>query len=193
MKDYNLAFIYKITNGELDYYGSSANTFENRKSVHMSTSNSCSSKKIIESGLPWTMEVVEYFPCSCVEELEDKEAWYIKNHPCVNERLPGAARRAGGRKEYKSQRYQDNKEEYNAKCKKRYQENAEEIKAKARVKHDCDVCGGKFTWSVKARHFKTKKHQRALAEAVAIHSPPPPPTVVTNNFTINCTESTINQ
>ena len=90
MKDYNKAFIYKITNGKFHYYGSSADTYENRKQCHMTPSNKCKSKTIINSGLPWTMEIVEWFPCSCVKELEDREAWYISNNECVNEQLPGA-------------------------------------------------------------------------------------------------------
>ena len=190
MKNYDLACIYKITNGVSVYYGSSADTIENRMTKHMSPSNQCSSKQIIESGLPWTMDVIEYFPCSCVEQLQDKEAWYIKNFPCVNQTVPGSIRRAGGIKEYKSQRYQANKTESNA---------------RRNVKHDCNVCGGKFTLRHKSQHFKTKKHQRAIAEAVALHStqhlaiyanciPPviPPPTVINNHFT-HCSDITNNQ
>jgi hypothetical protein len=173
MKDYNLAYLYKITNGVLDYYGSSAITYEKRKSVHMSPSNHCSSKKIINGELPWSMDIIEWFPCSCLEELEDKESWYIKNHPCVNENDPGAVRRAGGKAAY-----------HIKKTRQHYRENAEEINARRSVKHDCILCGGKYTLRDKSTHFKTKMHQKALAEAVAIHSPPPPPTVV-NNITNN--------
>ena len=172
MTNFNNAYIYKISNGELVYYGSSADTFEKRRRSHMAPSNECTSKQIIDGELAWSMDVIEMFPCSCVEELEDKEAWYIKNHPCVNEKLPGAARRAGGKAAYRRQY-----------TKKHYQENKTEINAKQSVKHSCDVCGGKFTTASKARHFKTRKHQKAIAEAVALHSPPPP--TVVNNITNN--------
>ena len=184
MRDYNQAYIYKITNGVLDYYGSSADTFERRKVIHSAPSNKCTSKQIINGELPWTMEVIEWFPCSCVEELEDKEAWYIKNHTCVNENDPGGMRRAGGRVAYDRQRYQENRDERNANTKNYYQENKETLKAKANIKHNCDVCGGKFTHQNKKRHSNSKKHQRALAEAVATTTPPPPPTVI-NNITNN--------
>ena len=179
MKDFNLAFIYKITNGVLDYYGSSADTYENRKSKHVAPSNKCTSKKIINSDIPWSMDIIEWFPCSCVEELEDREAWYIANNECVNECLPGAYRRAGGIKAYQKQ--------YNQ----QYQsDNAETIKQWKKTKHNCDVCGGKYTLTNKSTHYKSKKHQKAIAEAVATHTPPQPQTI--NNYTVNCTNNTIN-
>jgi hypothetical protein len=101
------------------------------------------------------MEIIEYFPCSCVEELEDREAWYITNHESVNDRLPGAYRRAGGERAYKKQQYQDNAEVTNAKRRQcyqdnpearktyeyqRYQDNAETIKARRRQLYQQDVC-----------------------------------------------------
>lgn len=220
MKNYNLAFIYKITNGVLDYYGSSANTYENRKSTHVAPSNTCTSKKIINSGLPWSMDIIEWFPCSCADELEDREAWYIANNECVNEHLPGAIRRAGGIKSYHKQRYADNAEtikayhkqyysnnvdkikqqnkQYqsdNAETIKSYQkqyrtENAEALKQWKKTKHNCDVCGGKYTLSNKAKHYNSKKHQMAIAEAVATHTPPQPQTI---NNTINCQVCNITQ
>jgi len=176
MKDYDKSFIYKITNGVLDYYGSSCDTFENRKSKHTTQWNTCTSKKIINSGLPWTMDVIEMFPCSCLDELEDREAWWIMNNKCVNEHVPGAIRRAGGTKEYDKQRYEDNKEAINEKQK---------------IKHNCDVCGGKYTAVNKMQHFKTKKHQKAIADAVAVHAPTQPQTI--NNNTINCEVCNVTQ
>ena len=174
MKDFNKAFIYKITNGVLDYFGSSAEKYKKRKCEHMTPSNQCTSKKIINSGLPWSMDIIEWFPCSCVEELEDREAWYIMNNECVNEYVPGAVRRAGGVKAYYKQ--------YRA-------ENAEAENARRNVKHNCDVCGGKYTMRNKSQHYKTEKHQKTIAEAVASHAPPPPQTI---NYTVNCTNNTIN-
>ena len=171
MKDFNKSFIYKITNGVLDYYGSSADTYENRKSKHVTPSNKCTSKKIINSELPWTMEIIEWFPCSCADELEDREAWWIANNECVNEQLPGAVRRAGGIKAYRTK-------------------NADAENARRNVKHNCDVCGGKYTLSNKAIHYKTKKHQKAIAEAVSTHAPSQPQTI---NNTINCQVCNITQ
>ena len=174
MKDYNASFIYKITNGILDYYGSSCDTFENRKSGHTTSSNRCTSKKIINSGLPWTMDIIEMFPCSCLEELEDKEAEWIENNECVNEHVPGAIRRAGGKKAYdkklSAQHYEDNKEAINEKHKQYYADNKEAINAKRNIKHNCDVCGGKYTTAHKAIHFKSKKHQKAIADASTTHT-----------------------
>ena len=138
------------------------------------------------------MDVVEYVACTTKEQLEDREAFYIMNNECVNMTVPGAMRRAGGRVAYYSKRYQDNKESIKANSRQYNQDNKESINARRSVKHSCNICGGKFTLVNKTKHFKTKKHQRAIAEAVAIHSPPPPPTVVNNHFT-QCTDIAINQ
>jgi hypothetical protein len=140
MKDYNKAFIYKITNGTLHYYGSSADTFEKRKWGHMGLSNKCSSRIITNSGLPWTMEIVEWFPCSCVEELEDREAWYISNNECVNEYLPGACRRAGGKIAYYRQHYQNNADAIKARAKRYRQDNADSINARNKQRYQHNVC-----------------------------------------------------
>ena len=140
MKDYNKAFIYKITNGKLHYYGSSANTFAQRKESHMATSNDCKSKTIINSGLPWRMQIVEYYPCSCVEELEDREAWYISNSECVNERLPGACRRAGGKRAYLKRYYQKNAAAIKARHKRYKQQNADSFKARNKQRYQESVC-----------------------------------------------------
>ena len=198
MKNYNKAFIYKITNGVLDYYGSSADTYENRKKTHVAPSNKCTSNKIINSGLPWSMDIIEWFPCSCTDELEDREAWYIANNECVNECLPGAIRRAGGMQAYQKQYQSDNAETIKAYYKQYQSDNAETIKQQnkqyraknadkikqwQKTKHNCDVCGGKYTLRNKSTHFKSKKHQKAIAEAVATYAPPQPQTI---NNTINC-------
>jgi len=183
MKDYNKSFIYKITNGVLDYYGSSCDTFETRKKNHTSPSNSCTSKKITNGELPWTMDIIEWFPCSCLDELEDREAYWIMNNVCVNEKVPGAIRRSGGLKAYQkkisAQHYEDNKEAINK---------------KKNIKHNCDVCGGKYTAASKARHFNSKKHQKAIADAVAVHAPTQPQTINnTYNNTINCEVCNVTQ
>jgi len=175
MKDYDKSFIYKITNGVQHYYGSSCDKYETRKSTHVAPSNACTSKKIIHSGLPWTMDIIEWFPCSCLDELEDREAWWIVNNECVNECVPGAIRRSGGLKAYQkkisAQYYEDNKEAMNEKHKQYYTDNKEAINEKKNIKHNCDVCGGKYTTTGKSAHFKTKKHQKAIADAVAVHHP----------------------
>jgi len=176
MKDYNASFIYKITNGVLDYYGSSCDTYANRKRTHTAPSNTCTSKQIINGDLPWTMDIIEMFPCSCLDELEDREAYWIKNNECVNEYVPGAVRRSGGTKAYQKKHYEDNKEAINE---------------KKNIKHNCDVCGGKYTTSHKAKHFKSKKHQKAIADAVAVQAPHTQPQTINN--TINCEVCNVTQ
>jgi 5-methylcytosine-specific restriction endonuclease McrA len=141
------------------------------------------------------MDIIEMFPCSCLEELEDKEAEWIENNECVNEHVPGALRRAGGKKAYDKKRYEDNKEAICEKNKQRYADNKEAINAKRNIKHNCDVCGGKYTTAHKARHFNSKKHQKAIADAVAVHAPPTQPQTINNTYnnTINSEVCNITQ
>ena len=55
--------------------------------------------------------------------------------------------------------HQERKEDHNKKRQERYQQNKERLCEK----HVCETCGGQYTTSKKAQHFKTKHHQAALA------------------------------
>ena len=61
------------------------------------------------------------------------------------------------RNKYNKQYYLEHREELNEKHKQYNLDNAEKINEKKRVKYNCE-CGGKYTYSVKARHLKSKKH-----------------------------------
>jgi len=110
MNKYSNGKIYKIVspNHPKVYYGSTIMTLAQRMTKHRELHFSkymegpgCSSKEIIDAGDAKILEV-EAFPCMCKEELEDREAEYILNdlEGCVNEYIPGAMRRAGGRTAY---------------------------------------------------------------------------------------------
>jgi hypothetical protein len=111
---------------------------------------------------------------------------------CINVCIAGAHARAGGRVEYDKQRYIENvdtirkqKKQYridNAdtireKKKQWYKNNADTILEKQKqydannatkiamrmgVKHDCGVCGGRYTHGNRLHHIRTHKHQRAM-------------------------------
>ena len=66
-------------------------------------------------------------------------------------------------KEYTKKYNQDNKEEIKEYNKKYSQDHKEEIKLKSKVPHNC-LCGGKYTPPSKARHEKTKKHQKYITD-----------------------------
>ena len=92
--DYNNDKIYKIVspNCEKVYYASTTDILNYRFNKHK-TNRACTSREIIDAGDADIIEIEKY-PCSCVEELEDREAYFIVNDwdGCVNER------RAGGMK-----------------------------------------------------------------------------------------------
>lgn len=85
-------YIYKISGEGMDYYGSSKQTFCERKSLHKSQFNhwkkteekiACSSRLILEATDEWTMEKIEENIATEQEALE-RENWYINNCECIN-------------------------------------------------------------------------------------------------------------
>ena len=66
------------------------------------------------------------------------------------------------RREYNRTWRQNNKETNKALKAKYYVEHKEQIQANVLQKHDCTICGGKFTTGNKARHIKSINHQRAI-------------------------------
>jgi hypothetical protein len=78
------------------------------------------------------IELIEKHPCLCREELERAEGQYIRADPnAVNRAIMGRTH---------AEWYQDNID-------------------LRKQKHSCD-CSGKYTLGDKAKHFKTKKHQK---------------------------------
>ena len=172
MPDFSNAKIYKITCNETEkiYIGSTTSTltkrFKRHKSNYTSWKNgkynyTTSFKMFDEYGKEsCNITLIENYPCDNNKELGLREAYYIRNNNCYNKYIPGRTI-----KEY----YEENKEkineqheQYNEVNKKRIKEVMkkyyEDNKDKFKEKITCD-CGGKWTHSNKATHFKTKKHQ----------------------------------
>ena len=145
--DYSNGKIYVIIspNCELVYYGSTTDTLKKRFDNHK-FKRECTSKKIIDAGESDIYEIEKY-PCSCKEELEDREAFYILNdwNGCVNECVPGAVRRAGGRKAYK-----------------KINDSKPEVKAHKAEKIMCNVCGCMIRRDHMSKHQKSKTCQKFL-------------------------------
>ena len=99
----------------------------------------------------WQFEVLEHIRNSInIKELHGVERKYIEElKPSLNCSIPNRT---------KAQHYQDNKEVIITKQLQYYHDNRESINIKKKQKHQCP-CGGKYTNSTKARHFKTKKHR----------------------------------
>jgi len=113
--------VYKI------YYGSTTQTLSERMRVHKKNKN-CESTVLFECG-PCDITLIENYPCNNKHELEDREAEYIISNwdSCVNKTIPGAQRRAGGKKQYMKQYNEEHKDEIKTKKKQYYELNKDEI------------------------------------------------------------------
>ena len=65
--------------------------------------------------------------------------------------------------EQKKEYYVDNKEKLSNQMKEYREANKEQISAQKNEKHNCP-CGGRYTHSNKAIHFKSQKHQKYLSD-----------------------------
>ena len=158
MNKYQNGKIYKLVcdNSPLVYYGSTCQKYLcNRLAKHKYRKN-CSSRELFNLGKV-TIHLIEDYPCNSKKELEDREKIYIKfilknfDYKIIcNKIIPS--------------RTKEEAEIYNKeKCKNYYYKNKEELKAKANEKFNCP-CGGKYTYSSKKKHSKTKKHLKYLEE-----------------------------
>ena len=144
--------IYKLTCSDTNkiYYGSTQQTLTNRFRSHRKSGNVCRSKGFVNP----TIEEVETIEFENINELLEREAFYIKNNECVNFKVPLRVR---------SEWFQDNKERVNNQTKKYRTENKEAVNLNvkkyrnSKEKVECE-CGGKYLFQNKARHLKCKKH-----------------------------------
>jgi hypothetical protein len=171
-------FIYRLTDGELDYYGQTENP-ERRLESHKTPSNHCRSKLLDKS----KMKIHIIHRLYTQEEADETEAFYQLNFECVNKNITGRTSKERNKnfynnnresqiirsqnyyvehieekKEYNKNHYQQEKEYYTTKSAEYYKENIAEIKARKAKPYECE-CGSIVTSSGKARHIKSKKHR----------------------------------
>ena len=68
------------------------------------------------------------------------------------------------RKEYLQRYRETHREHFRALEHARWERKKEELKEIRNAKNECEICGGRFTYSNKSFHVKTKKHQAALSQ-----------------------------
>ena len=152
-------YIYKIhcnITGE-DYYGSTDQDIEKRIASHIRSVNSerghkCVSSTILERD-DWCFDIIEEVDYIIKTDLLIREAYYIKNYPCINIIIPYRSKEE--RREYKKlhkRQYRIDNPDYVVRQKEHEW---------FRIKHDCP-CGGKYNNSHKSQHIKSKKHQRYI-------------------------------
>jgi len=158
--------IYKIVSSECDgvYIGSTTLQMNKRFNLHKSdykrhVAGKChyvTSFEILKFA-DAKIELVHEGVFDGKKDLEQFEGELIRTTPnAVNNIVVGRST-----KEY----YQDNKEALQQKKRQYGEANRASIRIWANTKCTCDVCGGKFTNSGKAQHFKSKKHQKASSSS----------------------------
>jgi len=151
----------------LVYYGSTVNELYKRFNQHRigvrrfqeGKNNYITSFEVMEHSDSRIL-LVEAFPCANKQELTAREAWHIRNNPCVNKRIPGRTNH-----EYHLLHYQENKEATLNQCKKYYAENRAIICEKAKKPKECAACGISMNTSSFPGHKKTKKHMANATRA----------------------------
>ena len=138
-------FIYRLTDGEQDYYGQTENV-ERRFREHKAPKCRCRSKLLDKSKMK--LHIIHRLYTQ--QEADETEAFYQLNFDCVNNNITGKATRKFYYNKYKDRPYNQPTEEKT--IKKRIWGN---------TKHKCE-CGGKYTNWHKQRHIKSKKHQNFI-------------------------------
>ena len=135
--------VYKVTDGENVYYGSTIKPINQRLSHHKTSStNCCVTKYMNRDNL--TIELVE--EVEDVEQLLWRERYYVENNECVNKKIPIRT-----------------KEESLELSRKYNNINKEHIRQQRTQLYSCE-CGSVITLRKKSRHFKSKKHINFINE-----------------------------
>tara|TARA_R110000823_G_scaffold67184_3_gene156778 strand:+ start:2838 stop:3299 length:462 start_codon:yes stop_codon:yes gene_type:complete len=147
--------IYKITNGELNYYGSTTKKYlSSRLSQHkydVKKRPSLSVNKILCYD-NYSIELMEELEIENFKELHKRERYYIENFDCVNHFIPGQTR------EEVQRRYRNNNKD---KIKTYYNEVRKE-KRKTDFKF-CNCCNITILKNSFSTHTKTKKHKKNIS------------------------------
>ena len=162
MSDYTQSVIYMIVcNDEAiqEGYVGSTSKLERRKITHKSGCNNLNHTQynkplyqfIRANGgwKNWQFKILEHYPCQSKKELHLQELYWINQFDnLLNKQKPFRTRK---------QHYQDNKKQIDKINKQYRQNNKDTLQQKAKEKYNCE-CGGKYTYSSKARHLKSIKH-----------------------------------
>ncbi len=150
--------IYKIVSSECDgcYIGSTTQQLSKRISEHK-----CQYKRYLAGNSTYvtSYEVLKFADASIElihEGVFDSKQDMGKFEGEVIRTTPNALN-----KNMAGRTVQESKNQY-------YQDNREAINAHRRTKCVCPTCGGKYTLSHKAQHYKSKIHQNAVSSASSV-------------------------
>lgn len=163
------------------YIGSTKYSIEKRFRQHKSSFNSGTcysySKVLIEKYGFDCLEIVELEKC-CDNDRYERERYWIEKIKCVNKNVAGRGHKESSEnwrtknpdwdKNYrKGDKYKKYVKEYNKrdyvrqKASQRVKDYFEKNKEKLYERFNCE-CGGKYTYSQKTTHFKSKLHQEYI-------------------------------
>ena len=158
---YDFGKIYKITSPHTDsvYVGSTIKSLRQRLQEHESNYRSylkgkrmkLESFEILKLN-DYNIELIENYPCNNRNELVLREGYWMKLIECVNNTIAGRT---------KKQYHIDNREHHINYSKKYYQINKNTLLEKQKMQTNCE-CGGHYARNHKARHMRSKKHQKYL-------------------------------
>ena len=153
--------VYKITDGELVYYGSTTSSLKQRLCSHKCPNNDCETRQMNKDNM--TIELIEEVEDK--EQLKWRERYYIENNECVNKHRPIQTKEEYKINELKVKKiyYAKNTELLKQKFKDYHAKNRELILQKKKKPYYCE-CGSVVRCSEKKRHFKTKKHINNINE-----------------------------
>ena len=144
----NMFYIYRLADGEQDYYGQTQDCKDRLRRHKSNTDKTCMSRLLNKNNMKLHVLHTLYKK----QEADETEQFYILNMECVNRNVPCRTV-----KEY----YQNNKDKRNEYQKEYYQNNKDIINEKRGQKFKCE-CGGKYTKEHKSTHFKTNKHKNYI-------------------------------
>ena len=167
MNKYHEGKIYKIVNCVDDkvYVGSTCRSLYDRLQKHKEKSKKNDYKVYRHfDDIGWNnvkIELVENFKCDNKTELRIREQYWIEElNPELNTIRAYLSKE--DKKAYNDKYSKQYRKENPEKIKKYLLENNEKITKQKNEKFVCE-CGGKYSCSGKARHFKSKKHQKHLS------------------------------
>jgi uncharacterized protein YciI len=191
MPDYSDSKIYKIIGGDECYIGSTVQRYlSNRMVGHRSNYKNWKKNgaRFISSFILFEkygvencrIELIEIYPCSCVEELRKREGEFIRKETCVNKFIPGRTIKEYREehkekiKEYREEHkekikekmkeyYEEHKEQIKEQNKEYREEHKEQIKERKSMKFICE-CGATLRIDNKAHHNRSIKHLTFLKE-----------------------------
>jgi hypothetical protein len=176
MPKYEDSKIYTIYGGAEIYYGATTQVLSQKMATHRDEYKKGPAKKTAsylfhKYGVEnCTIQLVELFPCTSIEELDARKAHWVRNNICINNRTKFL--NAAYYKEHKEE-IAEQRAKYRKKNKKLLdkREAKRQLIRKAIVPTVC-ACGGSYKDYNKRQHEQSKRHKKHLNQTVELPSSP---------------------